>query len=177
MKCFLEGRPRPAGTPVPHDFLAACGDGAVEAPVEDLGVEGVVFSFRFEVVWVGWVGEVVLCWGQGGAVDGVGMGFVAVGEDLVGSEEDGGRLLWFVGDGGRWRGGGGVVVERRGRGYEGFYMVVVDKRRGAGEEGAGHGRLSVSFPFSSRSLGTSELYAPPAFMSDSAGPYREIRTA
>ena len=33
------------------------------------------------------------------------------------------------------------MVERGGRGHEGFHMVV-DKRRGAGEEGAGHGLLS-----------------------------------
>lgn len=68
------------------------------------------------------------------------MGFVAVGEDLVGSEGGGGG-------GGCGRcgcGGGGGVVERRGRGSVRFHMVVGDARRGAGEEGAGHGLLLLA---------------------------------
>lgn len=62
----------------------------MDAPVQDGRVECLVFLARFEVVRVVWVGEKVLGGREGGAVDGVGMGFVAVGEDLVGSERGGG---------------------------------------------------------------------------------------
>lgn len=166
LEYLLQRCPRPPVTPIPHDFLPARGDGAVDAPVEDLGIEGVGFPLSLEVVRVGRVGEVVLGWGEGGAVDGVWTGFVAVGEDLVGSE----------GGAGWWRGGGGcgVVVERCGYGQNGFHMVVVvDARRGGGEEGAGHGRLS-GLPLCPRSHSVQARYTLTRLsLSDSAGPYRE----